>query len=129
MHVESFLKGMKPKTENDNIWLSSNIKDFRKILKELKDLSVTRISSISGTDAGKYIEVIYHLIHKNRTINIRVPVDKKNHTIQTITDLYPGANLFERELSEMLGIHIKGHPNPKRLFLAHDSPETPLRRS
>jgi len=129
MHVEIFLKGMKPKIENNNVWVSSDTKGFRKILKELKDLGVIRISSISGTDTGKDIEVIYHLIHKNRAINIRVPVDKKNHTIQTITDLYPGANLFERELSEMLGIHIKGHPNQKRLFLAHDSPETPLRRS
>jgi len=129
MHVDNYLKGIKRKIENDNIWILSNRKDFKKILKELKYLGVNRISSISGTDVGDYIDVIYHLIHKNRTINIRVPVDKKNHTIETITDLYPGANLFERELSEMLGIHVNKHPNPKRLFLAHDSPKSPLRRS
>jgi NADH-quinone oxidoreductase subunit C len=129
MHVENYLKGMKKKIENDNLWILSDKRDFKRILKDLKNLGVTRISSISGTDIGKDIEVVYHLIHKNKTINIRVPVDKKNHTIETITDLYPGANLFERELSEMLGIHVKGHPNPRKLFLAHDSPETPLRRS
>jgi len=129
MHVGNYLKRLKPTIENNNVWISSKRKDFRGILKDLKELGVTRISSVSGTDVGKDIEVTYHLVHKNMTINVRVPVDKKNHTIETITDLYPGANLFERELSEMLGIHIKGHPNPKRLFLAHDSPKTPLRKS
>ncbi|NIO21429.1 MAG: hypothetical protein GTN76_11990 [Candidatus Aenigmarchaeota archaeon] len=129
MHVDNYLKGVEKRIENDNVWILSNKKGFKKILKELKHIGVIRISSISGTDVGENIEVIYHLIHKNRTINIRVPVDKKNHTIETITDIYPGANLFERELSEMLGIHIKRHPNLRRLFLAHDSPKNPLRRS
>lgn len=129
MHVGTYMKGLKPKIENNNMWISLKRKDLKKILKDLKEMGVTRISSISGTDVGKDIEVVYHLVHKNMTINIRIPVDKKDHTIETITDLYPGANLFERELSEMLGIHIEKHPNPKRLFLAHDSPKTPLRRS
>ncbi|NIO22529.1 MAG: hypothetical protein GTN38_00695 [Candidatus Aenigmarchaeota archaeon] len=129
MHVESYIKGLKPKMENNNIWISPGRKEFKKVLRELKGLGVGRISSISGTDVGKDIEVVYHLVHRNRTINVRISVDKKNHTIETITDIYPGSNLFERELSEMLGIHIKKHPNPRRLFLAHDSPKTPLRRS
>lgn len=128
MHVENYLKKLGRRMENDNVWVQSNKKEFKKILKELKTLGVNRVSSITGVDVGKDIEVIYHLIYKNRTINIRVPVDKKNHTIDTITDIYPGANLFERELAEMLGIHVKNHPNLRRLFLAHDSPKNPLRR-
>ena len=129
MHVERYIRKFRPKIENNNVWISATLKNFKKILKDLKDLGVGRISSISGTDVGENIEVIYHLVHKNRTINIRVPVDKKNHTIETVTDIYPGANLFERELAEMLGIHVKGHPDPRRLFLAHDSPKNPLRRT
>jgi NADH:ubiquinone oxidoreductase subunit C len=129
MHVGNYIKKLKPKIENNNMWISLKRKDLKGVLKELKELGVHRISSISGTDVGKDLDVIYHFVHKNMTINIRISVDKKEHTIETITDLYPGANLFERELSEMLGIHVKGHPNPKRLFLAHDSPKTPLRRS
>lgn len=129
MHVGNYIKKLKPKIENNNVWIETDMKKFKGILKDLKELGVDRVSSISGTDVGEEIEVIYHLIHKGMTINVRVPVDKKNHTIETITDIYPGANLFERELAEMLGIHIKGHPNLRRLFLAHDSPKTPLRRS
>jgi NADH:ubiquinone oxidoreductase subunit C len=129
MHVGKYIKKLKPKIENNNMWISLKRKDLKGVLKELKKLGVHRISSISGTDVGKDLEVVYHFVHKNMTINIRIPVDKKEHTIETITDIYPGSNLFERELSEMLGIHIKGHPNPKRLFLAHDSPRMPLRKS
>ncbi len=129
MHVERYIRKFRPKIENNNVWISATLENFKKILRDLKDLGVGRISSISGTDVGENIEVIYHLVHNNRTINIRVPVDKKNHTIETVTDIYPGASLFERELAEMLGIHVKGHPDLRRLFLAHDSPKHPLRRT
>jgi len=129
MHVDNYLKRMKPKKEGDNLWISLERKKLKSVLKDLKELGVHRISSISGVDVGKNIEVIYHLIHKKKIINVRILVDKKNHTIETITDLYPGANLFERELAEMLGIHVKGHPNLKKLFLDEDSPKNPLRRS
>jgi NADH:ubiquinone oxidoreductase subunit C len=129
MHVNDYLKKMKPKKEGDNLWISLERKRLKPVLKELKELGVHRISSISGVDVGENIEVIYHFIHKKKTINIRILVDKKNHTVETVTDLYPGANLFERELAEMLGIHVTGHPNLKKLFLDEESPENPLRRS
>jgi NADH-quinone oxidoreductase subunit C len=129
MHVENYLKRFRPRREGDNIWLALGKTKLREVLKELKSLGLLRISSITGMDNGKDIEVIYHFIHKKKTINIKVSVEKKNSTIETITDIYPGANLFERELSEMLGIRIENHPNPKRLFLSEGSPENPLRRS
>ncbi|MCD6591288.1 MAG: NADH-quinone oxidoreductase subunit C [Candidatus Aenigmarchaeota archaeon] len=128
MHVTAYLKRFNPFEEHGNIWIKANRKNLKNILKELKSIGVHRISSITGVDVGKNIEVIYHLIHKHRTINIRVSVDKRKNEIETITDIYPGADLFERELMEMLGLVVKGHPNPKKLFLDEDSPQHPLRR-
>ncbi|MCK5023365.1 MAG: NADH-quinone oxidoreductase subunit C, partial [Candidatus Aenigmarchaeota archaeon] len=96
---------------------------------KIKELGVIRVSSISGTDLGNEIDVIYHFIHKKKTINIRVSLDKKTCTVDSITGIFPGANLFERELAEMLGIDVKNHPNLKKLFLCKDSPENPLRKS
>jgi NADH:ubiquinone oxidoreductase subunit C len=128
MHVESYLKRMKPKREGDNLWISLEKKDIKKVLDELRSLGVSRISSISGVDVGKRIEVIYHLIHKEKTINLRISLDKKNCVADSVTDIYPGANLFERELHEMLGVEVRNHPNLKRLFLDKDSPKNPLRK-
>lgn len=129
MHVESYLKRMRPKKEGENLWISLERKKLLPTLKDLKSLGVSRVSSISGVDVGKTIDVIYHFIHKKKTINIRISLDKKNCVVDSITDIYPGANLFERELYEMMGIQVKNHPNLKKLFLDKNSPKNPLRRS
>jgi NADH:ubiquinone oxidoreductase subunit C len=129
MNVEKCLKGMKPKTENGNLWVEAKPAGLIPILKRLKSLGMTRISSITGIDTGKSIEVIYHFIYKKKTVNIRVSIGKKACAIESITSVYPGANLFERELYEMLGVNIKNHPNLKKLFLSEESPQTPLRKS
>lgn len=119
---------MSPKSEGENIWISLEKKNIKKVLDELRSLGVSRISSISGVDVGKRIEVIYHFIHKKKTINFRISLDKKNCVVDSITDIYPGANLFERELYEMMGIQVKNHPNLKKLFLDKNSPKNPLRK-
>ena len=129
MHVENYLKRMKPEKEGDNLWITLERKKLREVLKDLKSLGLIRISSISGVDVGKWIEVIYHFIHKKKTINIRISLDKKDCVVDTITDIYPGANLFERELYEMMGVQVRDHPNLKKLFLAKNSPKNPRRRS
>ncbi|MEM5871569.1 MAG: NADH-quinone oxidoreductase subunit C [Candidatus Aenigmatarchaeota archaeon] len=129
MHVEKYLKRLKAKRESNNFWLEINKDRLKPLLKHFKSLGVYRISSISGVDVGKNIEVIYHLIHKKNTINIRIKLNKNNPVLETITDIYPGANLFERELYEMLGVEIQNHPNLKKLFLDENSPKNPLRRN
>jgi NADH:ubiquinone oxidoreductase subunit C len=45
-----------------------------------------------------------------------------------VTGIYPGANLFEREVHEMLGFFFQGHPNMEMLFLNENSPHAPLRK-
>ena len=129
MHVERYLKRMKAKREGNDYWINLEKGELREVIKHLKSLGVYRISSISGVDVGEKIEVIYHFIHKDKTINLRISVNKKRCEVESITDVYPGANLFERELYEMLGIRIRNHPNLKKLFLSEDSPKNPLRRT
>ena len=129
MHVDRYLKRFKPRSEGDNLWIRVGKSKIWEVLREFKSLGILRISSITGVDLGKEIEVIYHFIHKNKTINIRVSLDKNNCVIDSITDIYPGANLFERELYEMMGVQVRNHPNLKRLFLDRDSPKNPMRRS
>ncbi|MEE9323492.1 MAG: NADH-quinone oxidoreductase subunit C [Candidatus Aenigmarchaeota archaeon] len=129
MHVESYIKKLKPKREGDNLWISLEREKLLPVLRDLKSLGLSRVSSISGVDVGKGIEVIYHFIHKKKTINFRISLDKKDCAVDSITDIYPGANLFERELYEMIGVNVRNHPNLKKLFLDKNSPKTPLRRS
>ncbi|MCX6814259.1 MAG: NADH-quinone oxidoreductase subunit C, partial [Candidatus Aenigmarchaeota archaeon] len=71
---------------------------------------------------------IYHVFSDGYYVNIRVPLPKKTLEIKTVTGIYPGANLFEREVHEMLGVDFPGHPDLKGLFLNEKSPKTPLRK-
>jgi NADH-quinone oxidoreductase subunit C len=129
MHVESYIEKLSPKMENGNYWLETSASELIPLLKHLKAIGLERISAITGNDNGKRIDVIYHFIHKKKTINIRVSLDNKKSEIESITGIYHGANLFERELHEMLGVKIRNHPNLNKLFLADESPQTPLRKA
>ncbi len=51
-------------------------------------------------------------------------------TIESITPYHPGANWYERENRDLLGIIPRNHPDPRRLILPDDFPENvyPMRK-
>lgn len=104
---------------------------YKNILESLREEGIRRISTISGTDMGEEIELIYHVSCGDGVLldlKMDVPIDDLK--VRTITDIFPGAILFERELMDLLGVEIEDHPDPRRLVLADDWPEGkyPLRR-
>jgi NADH:ubiquinone oxidoreductase subunit C len=97
----------------------------------VKDLKFKHLSTITGVDLGKEIEVIYHLSHKGSImLSIRLAVSTKNPNIPTITDLIPGAILYEREVHDLLGVNFEGHPDLSPLILPEKWPKGvyPLRK-
>ena len=54
----------------------------------------------------------YHFSLENEQITINQPV--KN--AESICKLYPGAELYEREIMEKFEVKFKNHPNPVKLF-------------
>ena len=128
--IEELKKTGKVYKEGKNeVWFIIPYKKIGDVMKYVFDSGIIRVSSISGYDNGKEIEVIYHLVKENFLLNLKVPVPKDSSEIQTITDMFPGAFLLEKELSEMLGIKIIGHPKPGKLFLPEDfKGKPPLRK-
>jgi formate hydrogenlyase subunit 5 len=95
----------------------------------LKNVEATELSTITGVDLGKEIELNYHMACDGAvTLKNRVPREKP--VTKTITDILPGANLYEREVFDLLGVVFKGHPNLERLLLPDVWPQGnyPLRR-
>ena len=87
------------------------------------------LSTITGVDLEKDIELNYHLACEGAvTLKNRVPREKP--FTKTITDIIPGANLYEREVFDLLGVVFEGHPDLKRLMLPDNWPQGnyPLRR-
>ena len=90
------------------------------------------LTAITGLDDVKAneIEVLYHFVNGSANVNLRVRIPRDNASIPSICSICPAATFFERELSEMFGIHVMGTPNPDRLFLPDQWPTDapPLRK-
>tara|TARA_B100000686_G_C16754902_1_gene954830 strand:+ start:284 stop:832 length:549 start_codon:yes stop_codon:yes gene_type:complete len=106
-----------------------------KYLREDPDLNFHYLSHITGVDyldqeREPRFEVVYelHSMDKNHSIRIRVGVPEEDSSIQTVIDLWPSATFPERELFDMFGIDVKGHPDLKRLLMPEDWEGYPLRR-
>jgi len=74
--------------------------------------------------------VVYHLAGlppSAMRLRVRVFVPD-GAAVPSITDLWPGANYFEREIYDLLGITFAGHPDMRRIMMAEDWVGHPLRK-
>jgi formate hydrogenlyase subunit 5 len=96
----------------------------------LESYPSTIISAITGLDINEEIELNYHLWCGEDEVTLRTRVPKSKPDVETITDIIPGATLYEREVFDLLGVNFRGHPDLKRLILPEDWPEGqyPLRK-
>lgn len=63
--------------------------------------------------------VIYHLLSfaRNADIRLKVALAAGDPVLPTITDIWPSANWYEREIWDMFGIVFTGHPRLRRILL------------
>ena len=82
--------------------------------------------------AGEKVFFVYHLYALDSAhgfILVRVPVPADKPELNSLTDAVPAANWQEREIQDLFGIRLVGHPNPRRCALHDDWPEVcPLRK-
>jgi Ni,Fe-hydrogenase III component G len=107
---------------------AGSLRDAVSFMKDHWGLS--HVSMVTGRDAGEGLEVLYHFFVDGVTVTLRVSVPREAPEVPSITDLVPGANFYERELYDLLGIRAAGHPGLKRLVLPEDWPDGvfPLRK-
>lgn len=105
---------------------------FREAFKRIvKDMKITHLSTITGIDLGQGIELLYHLAYEDSIeVTLGFTIPKDDPRVPTVTDLVPGAVLYEREIHEVLGVNFEGHPNLTPLLLPEGWPEGvyPLRK-
>jgi NADH-quinone oxidoreductase subunit C/D len=78
----------------------------------------------------KDFTLIYHLTSfgRNKDVRIKVPLTGDFPSAPSITDLWPNADWYEREVWDMFGIKFEGHPNLRRILMPESWVGHPLRK-
>jgi len=92
-----------------------------------------RFPIASGMDTGEDFEIIYHFSDDAKSgamINLKVHLSYKKPEVESLTQVFAGAEWIEREIHELLGIDFLNHPNLIHLLLDDKWPKGkyPLRK-
>lgn len=110
----------------DEVWVALPASCIRPAVQMLvEELGIWHLSTITASDlqspdqpsAG--IEVIYHF-WLGRGLSLRCQLPQQDPHLVSVSDLIPGAAFYEREVAEMLGLALDGHPDPGLLLLPDD---------
>ena len=83
----------------------------------------------SGAPEGDFT-LVYHLFsfERNQYLRIKTPLAGTAPSADTVTDLWPCANWYEREAWDMFGIAFAGHPHLTRILMPSTWEGHPLRK-
>ncbi|EFK08614.1 NADH dehydrogenase, C subunit [delta proteobacterium NaphS2] len=93
---------------------------------------LTAIDESARQDRSNYPDytLVYHLLSYESAsrIRLKVPLKGETPTARTVTDIWPSANWYEREVFDLFGIRFEGHPNLRRLLMPPAWEGFPLRK-
>jgi len=73
--------------------------------------------------------LVYSLLCLDPAMRLRLKVPlPAGQTAESICDLWPSADWYEREIFDMFGVDFTGHPDLRRILLPHDWEGHPLRK-
>ena len=101
------------------------------LLRDDPELDFRFLSSLTGVDRLDHFEIVYHLLSMGRnqaaTLKTRCH-DHESPEPPSVTAVWRGAHLQERETFDLMGIRFQGHPDLRRVFLWEGFAGHPLRK-
>lgn len=92
---------------------------------------IVHVSSVDWPDAEERFEVVYEVysIRKRHRIRLKTCVPESDCIVDSLTDIWKGAEFMEREVYDMMGIRFRHHPDLRRILMPDDYTEGyPLRK-
>jgi NADH-quinone oxidoreductase subunit C len=92
-----------------------------------------RLSGVTAVDwfpAAPRFEVVYllHSLDRNERLRLKCRLGGESPEIDSVTDLWPGANWYEREVFDLFGVVFRNHPDLRRIMMPEDWEGHPLRK-
>ncbi len=94
------------------------------------------LESLTAVDLRESFTLVYHfasfdelcrtVVRASLTKEAKGTKEAQEAQAPTISQVYPGADWYEREVYDLFGIKFAGHPNLKRLLLPEDADFHPL---
>jgi NADH-quinone oxidoreductase subunit C len=88
------------------------------------------VTAVDWYPSEPRFQITYHILSMSLKQRLRliVRLDSDDAAIDSITPVWPSANFYEREVFDLFGVHIAGHPNLKRIMMPEDWNGHPLRK-
>jgi NADH-quinone oxidoreductase subunit C len=88
------------------------------------------VTAVDWYPSEPRFQITYHILSMSLKERIRliVRLDSDDAAVDSITPVWPSANFYEREVFDLFGVHIAGHPNLKRIMMPEDWNGHPLRK-
>ncbi len=111
------------------------IREVCRFLRDDPDLCYEFLSDLTSVDrlrlpeSSPRFEVVYHLTSMRHGSRVRLKARVEDgEAVPSVTAVWEGANWMEREVTDLMGIPFRDHPDPRRLLMPEDFVGHPLRK-
>ena len=81
---------------------------------------LTDVTAVDYRDPERPLEVVYQLrsLGRRTDLRVKIPLDKSAPLeVDSVFDLWRGADWLEREVFDMFGVRFRGHPDLRRILM------------
>ena len=113
----------------------ANLANLEALIEFLRDDASCRfstlvdITAVDHPERAQRFDMVYHFLsmYRNQRIRVKVAVSE-SEMVPSLTEIFPAANWFEREVFDMFGILFSGHPDLRRILTDYGFRGYPLRK-
>jgi len=106
------------------------ITSFVEAVKDVGFETFIDVTSVDHLNRNPRFDVVINLLSMKHTkrLLIKIGVPGDDAIVPSISSIYPGANFYEREVWDLMGIAFEGHPDLTRIVLPDEWVGHPLRK-
>jgi NADH-quinone oxidoreductase subunit C len=102
---------------------------IRHLRDEQRFVSFIDVTAIDWPGRERRFDVVYHLLSPYKNLRVRLKIEvAEGEAVQSIIEVFPGADWFERETYDLYGIPFAGHPDMRRILTDYGFEGHPLRK-
>lgn len=99
--------------------------DLLAVARDLRDdpqLGFDYLCNLGAVDTKEKLEVVYNLssTKTNLRLDFKFDLGYEKPEIDSVIEIWPGANWYEREVWELYGINVRNHNDLRPLLLPED---------